>query len=112
MKCQISDGSSSATLNFFHFNGSQKNSFRVGRQVKCFGEFKHGYQGIEVVHPDYSFDDFEKNDQDIAHQIDRIDTQSDYVKQLRKNAQFGLTEKYNWEHVSNQYYQLFISLLK
>lgn len=57
-------------------------------------------------------DFFEKDLQDIANQINHFDSQEDYVKQLRKKAQFGLTEKYNWEHVSNQYYQLFKNLLK
>ena len=57
LKCKISDGTGSVTLNFFHFNASQKNSFTVGRLIKCFGEFRSGYQGIEVTHPDYSFRD-------------------------------------------------------
>ena len=57
LKCKISDGSGSVTLNFFHFNASQKNSFTEGRLVKCFGEFRYGYQGIEVTHPDYSLSD-------------------------------------------------------
>ena len=54
LKCKIGDGSGSVTLNFFHFNASQKNSFTTGRLVKCFGEFRFGYQGLEVTHPDYS----------------------------------------------------------
>ena len=62
LKCKISDGSGSVTLNFFHFNASQKNSFTAGRLVKCFGEFRFGYQGLEVTHPDYSLlDSLEKS---------------------------------------------------
>lgn len=57
LKCKISDGSGSVTLNFFHFNAAQKNSFSEGVLIKCFGEFKRGYQGFEVTHPDYSFID-------------------------------------------------------
>jgi ATP-dependent DNA helicase RecG len=54
LKCKISDGSGSVTLNFFHFNAAQQNSFVKGALIKCFGEFKRGYQGVEVIHPDYS----------------------------------------------------------
>jgi ATP-dependent DNA helicase RecG len=57
LKCKISDGHGIATLNFFHFNASQKNSFQEGKRIKCFGEFKWGYQGLEVTHPDYSLVD-------------------------------------------------------
>lgn len=56
LKCKIADGSGSVTLNFFNFNASQKNSFSSGKLVRCFGEFKRGYQGFEVTHPDYSLD--------------------------------------------------------
>ena len=54
LKCKITDGSGSVTLNFFHFNASQKNAFEKGALIKCFGEFRRGYQGLEVTHPDYS----------------------------------------------------------
>ncbi|HEY5716673.1 MAG TPA: ATP-dependent DNA helicase RecG, partial [Psychromonas sp.] len=53
LKCKISDGEGTATLNFFHFNAGQKNSFTEGALIKCFGEFRRGYQGFEVTHPDY-----------------------------------------------------------
>ena len=54
LKCKISDGNGSVTLNFFHFNAAQQNSFVKGTLIHCFGEFKRGYQGFEVTHPDYS----------------------------------------------------------
>ena len=57
LKCKISDGSGCVTLNFFNFNASQKNSFKEGVLIKCFGEFRRGYQGFEVTHPDYSLID-------------------------------------------------------
>jgi len=53
LKCQIADETGTVMLNFFHFNASQKNSFREGQRIKCFGEFKRGYQGFEVTHPEY-----------------------------------------------------------
>ena len=52
LKCKISDETGSVTLNFFHFNAGQKNSFAEGALIKCFGEFRRGYQGFEVTHPD------------------------------------------------------------
>ncbi|PKF60877.1 ATP-dependent DNA helicase RecG [Psychromonas sp. psych-6C06] len=54
LKCQIADETGRVTLNFFHFNASQKNSFREGQLIKCFGEFKRGYQGFEITHPEYT----------------------------------------------------------
>ena len=54
LKCKISDGSGSITMNFFNFYASQKNAFINGAVVKCFGEFRRGYQGFEVTHPEYS----------------------------------------------------------
>jgi len=53
LKCQIGDETGRVTLNFFHFNASQKNSLREGARIKCFGEFKRGYQGFEITHPEY-----------------------------------------------------------
>jgi ATP-dependent DNA helicase RecG len=53
LKCKISDGSGSVTLNFFHFNATQQKSFSEGALIKCFGEFRRGYQGFEITHPDY-----------------------------------------------------------
>lgn len=55
LKCQIADETGTVMLNFFHFNAAQKNSFREGQRIKCFGEFKRGYQGVEITHPEYSF---------------------------------------------------------
>lgn len=54
LKCKISDGEGIATMSFFHFNAGQKNSFKAGQWIRCFGEFKRGYQGLTVTHPDYT----------------------------------------------------------
>jgi ATP-dependent DNA helicase RecG len=54
LKCQIGDETGTVMLNFFHFNASQKNSFKEGQLIKCFGEFKRGYQGFEITHPEYT----------------------------------------------------------
>ncbi len=80
LKCKISDGSGSVTLNFFHFNASQKNSFATGALIKCFGEFKRGYQGFEVTHPDYSMlDSIEASD--VEQTLTPIYPSTDGLKQ-------------------------------
>ena len=66
LKCQIGDETGRVTLNFFHFNASQKNSFKEGQLVKCFGEFKRGYQGFEITHPEYTL--LQKREQSQAEE--------------------------------------------
>jgi glycosyltransferase involved in cell wall biosynthesis len=55
---------------------------------------------------------FEKDDQDIATQINSVDNHLETVESLRENSRYGLGVKYNWDHVANQYYRLFKKLLK
>jgi len=40
-------------LRFFHFRGAQVDALRVGARLRCFGEVRHGAQGLEMVHPQY-----------------------------------------------------------
>lgn len=52
--CRVQDGSGATlTLRFFHFNAAQKNSFRPGKRLLCFGEARPGPGGLEMVHPEY-----------------------------------------------------------
>ncbi|NRA62427.1 MAG: ATP-dependent DNA helicase RecG [Psychrobium sp.] len=51
--CQVSDDFGRATLLFFHFSASQKNTMQPGRKIRCFGEFKMGNRGLEIIHPEY-----------------------------------------------------------
>ena len=51
--CRISDSSGYITLRFFHFNARQHSSLSPGTLISCFGEIRHGYQGLEIVHPEY-----------------------------------------------------------
>lgn len=51
--CRISDSSGYITLRFFHFNARQQSSLSPGTLISCFGEIRHGYQGLEIVHPEY-----------------------------------------------------------
>lgn len=50
----ISDGTGRLVLRFFHFNARQKQQFATGVRVRCFGEPRGGFQGLEMVHPNYS----------------------------------------------------------
>jgi len=49
----ISDGSGRIILRFFHFRAAQKRQFSKGTRVRCYGEVRGGYQGLEMVHPSY-----------------------------------------------------------
>ena len=51
--CRISDVSGVLTVRFFHFNAMQRNNLRVGEFLRCFGEVRIGYDGKEMVHPEY-----------------------------------------------------------
>ncbi|MDJ0916295.1 MAG: ATP-dependent DNA helicase RecG [Woeseiaceae bacterium] len=50
---RISDGTGQLTLRFFYFSNSQKQQFRTGRRVSCFGEVRKGSGGLEMIHPEY-----------------------------------------------------------
>ena len=49
----LSDGTGRITLRFFHFRVYQKQQLSNGTQLRCFGEIRAGYQGLEMVHPSY-----------------------------------------------------------
>ncbi|GGY27837.1 ATP-dependent DNA helicase RecG [Rhodanobacter panaciterrae] len=40
-------------LRFFHFNRAQAEQLLPGTRLLCFGEVRHGAQGLEMVHPQY-----------------------------------------------------------
>ena len=47
------DSRQTLVLRFFHFNNAQVNQLAVGARVRCYGEVRHGAQGLEIVHPQY-----------------------------------------------------------
>ncbi len=49
----IADGTGRITLRFFHFRAAQKQQFSKGTRVRCYGEVRGGYQGLDMVHPSY-----------------------------------------------------------
>ena len=102
LKCKISDGEGLATLNFFHFNAGQKNSFKEGQWIKCFGEFKRGYQGLEVTHPDYSL-----VDENITTSVEEVLTPIyPTTEGLKQNSLRQLTEQALQHLVQNQVQEL------
>ena len=49
----ISDGTGRIQLRFFHFRAQQAAQLARGARIRCFGEVRAGYQGLEMVHPSY-----------------------------------------------------------
>lgn len=52
--CRVQDGSGTITLRFFHFSMAQKNHFKAGTRLRCFGEVRRGRSGLELYHPEYT----------------------------------------------------------
>jgi ATP-dependent DNA helicase RecG len=50
---RLGDGTGQLTLRFFHFSAQQKNGFRTGATVTCYGDVRAGPIGLEMVHPEY-----------------------------------------------------------
>jgi len=51
--CRISDDTGFISLKFFHFSANQHNILKPGTLISCFAEVRHGFAGLEMVHPDY-----------------------------------------------------------
>ncbi|MEJ2534497.1 MAG: DEAD/DEAH box helicase, partial [Gammaproteobacteria bacterium] len=50
----LADGTGRISLRFFHFRAHQKNQLGRGARLRCFGDVRAGYQGLEMVHPSYT----------------------------------------------------------
>ncbi|MDN3669276.1 glycosyltransferase [Echinicola jeungdonensis] len=55
---------------------------------------------------------FEKNREDVKQIIDKAEQHPEEMKKLRENSPAGLTQKYNWDHVTDQYIAVFEELAK
>ncbi|EIL93600.1 ATP-dependent DNA helicase RecG [Rhodanobacter spathiphylli] len=54
LKVAIGDDSrQTLLLRFFHFNRAQAEQLPPGARLLCYGEVRHGAQGLEMVHPTY-----------------------------------------------------------
>lgn len=51
--CNLSDGTGSIVLRFFHFSKSQQEGLSRGAFVRCYGEVRRGPSSLELVHPEY-----------------------------------------------------------
>ena len=51
--CHVSDGTSVLSLRFFNFYTSQLKQLAPGTRMRIFGEIRHGFLGVEMVHPRY-----------------------------------------------------------
>jgi ATP-dependent DNA helicase RecG len=47
------DGTGRITLRFFHFRAFQQRQLASGTRLRCFGEVRAGYKGLEMIHPSY-----------------------------------------------------------
>ena len=51
--CRLRDASGALTLRFFHFSPAQQQLFeQTGTRLRCFGEVRQGYTGLEMIHPE------------------------------------------------------------
>lgn len=50
---KIGDGTGTLTLRFFYFTNAQRDRFRKGRWLSCFGDVRRSRGGLEIVHPEY-----------------------------------------------------------
>ncbi|MDD5241769.1 MAG: ATP-dependent DNA helicase RecG [Sulfuricella sp.] len=51
--CRVEDGSGEMTLRLLNFYPSQIKQLSPGKRVRLFGEMRHGFLGMEMVHPQY-----------------------------------------------------------
>ncbi len=50
----LADGTGRITLRFFHFRGHQARQLGKGTRLRCYGEVRPGFRGLEMVHPHYA----------------------------------------------------------
>ena len=68
LKVAISDDSrQTLLLRFFHFNRAQAEQLQPGTRLLCYGEVRHGAQGLEIVHPNY-----QRLSGDVAASVDEL----------------------------------------
>jgi len=85
----VFDGTGRITLRFFHFRAYQKQQLSRGTQLRCFGEVRAGFQGLEMVHPGY---------QRLSGHVD--EPLADRLTPLYPTAE-GLGQK-NWIRMTDQ----------
>ncbi len=51
--CRLSDGTGQLDLVFFHFHPRQAERLTRGAVLRCFGEVRGGYGGLQMAHPEH-----------------------------------------------------------
>jgi ATP-dependent DNA helicase RecG len=49
----LADGTGRITLRFFHFRSAQQKQLARGVRLRCYGEVRAGFHGLEMIHPSY-----------------------------------------------------------
>ena len=55
---------------------------------------------------------FEKNQEAVREQINYADLYPKKIKKLRQNSHLGITDKYNWDCITDQYLEVFRRLIE
>ncbi len=50
----LADGTGRITLRFFHFRAHQRQQLTRGTRLRCYGEVRRGFRGLEMIHPSYT----------------------------------------------------------
>ena len=50
---------------------------------------------------------FEKTQTAVRQQINYVDQHTKKIKELRQNSHMGITDKYNWDCITDQYLEVF-----
>ncbi|QQD25289.1 ATP-dependent DNA helicase RecG [Venatoribacter cucullus] len=79
---KVQDHTGLVNLRFYHFNAAQKNQFRTGAMVRCYGEPRRGASGLELYHPEYSIID-EGLDADLEPSLTPVYPATDGISQQR-----------------------------
>ena len=51
--CELADGTGQLTMRMFHFYPNQQRILTHGTRLRCFGEVRAGFSGLEMVHPEF-----------------------------------------------------------
>jgi ATP-dependent DNA helicase RecG len=82
---RLADGTGFINLRFFHYSPGQQAHLARGRRLRCYGEARAGYFGLEMTHPDYEvLDEAETGTPDLGLTPVYSTTEGLHQKALRK----------------------------
>ena len=55
---------------------------------------------------------FDKNQDTVRQQINYADEHPNKIEKFRQNSHLGITDKYNWDYITDQYFDVFRQLAK